>query len=195
MLDYEKFSALRMRHLFTTRPTSGRSFYQEEGPDRRSYDEEYLGGRWDTETVDGVFLYYPKSGAGALGAVEAWASPEAEAMSVPGQPEPYQSSFIDAAWSANASVALAMLRLSIGIGGSEAAVRVLAAGPIKASPYPDGSRSVLYFTTPGESIYYLKALIHPSAGMLTLKIYRPDLVKANGSRAAWKYFESHWKKG
>jgi hypothetical protein len=193
MIDYEAFSALRMRHLFPIPPQSSRSFYDQDGPERRSYDEEYLGGSWDSEVIDGVFLWYPKAGAGKLGSLEAWASREGEAIALPGKPGPYTGPFTDPIWSANANVALAALGLPVRIGSSESDVRALSNAPIKSLPYPDGSRNLLSITRHAPDLYYLKAVVHPTDGLLTLKVFRPDMVTANCSRSARKYFEDQWK--
>jgi hypothetical protein len=171
MIDHSTFSALRSRHLF---PMESKP-----DPERRSFDEEYMGGLWDEEYIAGVTLRFPKRGGNKVGIVEAAAGPYVDATAVEGHPTPFTGPFVDPAWVANANKMLEAVGLAVRIGDGEMALRPLAAGNILKRDFSDGGRSFLFLACRAPDLYHMEAVVHATEGLLRLVIRRPDLVKAN----------------
>jgi hypothetical protein len=127
MLGYDRFSVLRLRHIFPPTVLATARFYLEapdEGPD--SFDEEYMGGLWSSEVIDGVSLWFPEVARSQVAILQVSGGPRPDAVSVGRQP--FAGPFLDPTWTANANQALAALSLALRIGDAEKAMEPLAAG-------------------------------------------------------------------
>jgi hypothetical protein len=193
MVDCTTFSALRLRHLFPREVLESSRWYSEVSPDKSNFDMEYLGGLWDTEMIDGVTLWFPKTDGSKVAVVEVSAGQYVSSFAEEGKPAPDMGP--NPAWVTNANRVLEALKLPR-MGDSEAAVRSLAAGRVWSHPIPDavapgtvtlrhgdprlqGARSSLFFTTGGPDVYHLQATVHATKGLLKLEIRRPDLIRRN----------------
>jgi hypothetical protein len=192
MVDYTTFSALR--HLFPREVLESARWYSEVSPDGSNFDMEYLGGLWDTEMIDGVTLWFPKSDGNKVAIVDVSAGRYVDSIPEEGKPAPDRGP--DPAHVANVNRALEALGLPR-MGDSEAAVRSLAAGRVWSHLKPDAvapgtvtiphgdprlrgtARSTLFFATRAPDVYHVAATVHVAQGLLRLEIRRPDLVQRN----------------
>jgi hypothetical protein len=191
LLDHAAFSAIRLSRLFTRAFLEEYPWYSEVG---NSFDEEYLGGQWDDEVIDGVKLLFPKAGRGRLGIVEVWGCPHL--LGAPVRDRSGPGEWLVAGWSANANCVLEAVGCSVRLGAPEAAVVALACGRVVRSDYPaqwyqavgltaDGSVRALSFACRAPDLYHLSAVVHAREGLLKLEIRQPDLVRVNDDAGAY----------
>ena len=183
MLDYASFSAIRLANLF---PPNTLPAHLAASSSNRSYDVEWYGGQWNDEEFEGAFLHYPKVGNGDLAAAEAWAGPNAQApralANVP---------HADSIWTANANRLLNALGLPVKIGSPQAEIRALTAERINALTHADILLLNMRVVEPDS--YYMTATLTAADGLLTLAVYRADLMKKGCSKSAWKMFVGPWE--
>lgn len=196
MVDYTTFSALRLSRIFPPDLLESYPFYTEFDP-AGDFDTEYLGGQWTEEAIDGVQFWYPQTAGEKLGVVEVWGSlPVAGGCPARDRPDP-SAGWLVPAWVANADRVLGALALPLRMGADEADVRALAAGRVLSSKFPNewyklakvpaakGTLSTHYFACRAPDLYHMQAVIHAAEGLLKLKIFRPDVVKANDSEGGY----------
>jgi hypothetical protein len=186
MLDYVSFSAIRSANLCSVEALPANSTPLVERSYQRSYDTEWYGGQWDEEQLKGVILHYPEVGNGDLAVAEAWAGPNAQA------PRAFvRGTYVDPIWAANANQLLGVLGLPVKIGSPEAEIRSLTAEPVNAVTNSD--KQILNMKIVAPDLYYVQAILSEADGLLTLALYRVDLMKKSCSKSAWKMFVSSWK--
>lgn len=192
MPDYATFSALRLSRVFPAVHLEGYPRYMaiDPDPENESYFMEYLGGSWAVEKIDGVQFWYPACEGASLTIVELWASHlVAFGRRYRDDPDSNQSSIVTP-WKANADRVLEALGLALRMGDREDALRSLAAGDLRASPFPPGavdpfpahfksSFQTWWFVPRAPDVYHVQAVIHATDGLAYLEIRRPDLVQEN----------------
>jgi hypothetical protein len=180
MIGHDRFSALRLRHIFPQDVLDAARGYfaaPDEGP--RFCDESYMGGSWGSEEIDGASLWFPKRRRGQVGIVKASGGPYPDATAVAGRPQPFYGPFLDPAWLSNADRLLAALEIGLRIGGREEAVAPLAAGHLRRADFSDGARRFLSFALRAPDPYHVQTIFHDKEGLLYLEIRRPDLLRLN----------------
>jgi hypothetical protein len=135
MIDYDRFSALRLGSIFPADYLASFPYYIAVDPGG-DFDEEYQGGQWHEELIDGVQFFYPARAGEKLGIVELWGAGCVLAAAVRDRPDPLPPLLVPG-WAANADRVLGALELPLRMGSDEGAVRSLAAGRVHASAYPD----------------------------------------------------------
>jgi hypothetical protein len=181
MIGYDRFSALRLRHLFPPAVLEAFRFYTaapDEGPESL-FDDEYMGGSWFTERIDGVTLWLSERRGSQVGIVQVSGGPYPNAAAVAGYPEPFTGPFLDPTWTANANQALAALDLGLRIGDPEEAVWPIRAGSTRRADFRDGARQFVNFALHAPDLYHVQGICHRQEGLLHLEILRPDLIRAN----------------
>ena len=176
MVDYDSFSALRMRNICAPSFLAGYPSYLEVTSDG-AFEIEYKGGLWEDELIDGVRFWFPENDHGKLAIVELWGSPLV-GPSVRDRANPASGTFVPA-WKANADRVLDALKLPVRIGDKETAVEALAAGAARRSSDPGGTIFFMSFAIHAPDAYEVEAVIHVSDGLLKIEISRPDLVCEN----------------
>jgi hypothetical protein len=188
MINYDQFAALRLSRIFPAEYLESYRYYIAVDPDG-DFDDEYQGGQWHEELIDGVQFFYPARAGDKLGIIELWGAGCMMAAAVRDQPNPLPPLLV-ASWTANVNRVLEALELTIRMGSDEASVRSLAAGGVHASAYPDewyemykdvarGTLSSLSFACRGPGVYHMRAVVHAVAGLLSFAVRRPDLIRAN----------------
>jgi hypothetical protein len=192
LLDHTALSAIRLSRLFARDFLEAYPWYAEAG---NSFDEEYLGGQWDDEVIDGVKLLFPEAGKGRLGIVEVWGCPHLAAAAFRDRPGAGDG-WLMSSWSANANRVLEAVGCPVRLGAAQAAVEALACGRVVRSDYPaqwyqavrlpaDGSVKSLSFACRAPDLYHVSAVVHATEGLLQIEIRRPDLVRANDREGAY----------
>ncbi len=188
MIDHARFSALRLSRLFPRDVLQAYRFYIEVDPDG-DFDEEYMGGQWHQELIDGVEFFYPRRAGDKLGVARLWAAGCVVAAAVCERP-PSNSAEPVPAWRHNADRVLEALALPFRMGADEAVVCSLAAGKVLSHAFPDewyalypavakGTLRSLLFACRAPDVYHVDAVVHATEGLLKLDVRRPDLVRAN----------------
>jgi hypothetical protein len=188
MIDHATFSALRLRRIFPREHLEAYRYYIEVDP-KGDFDEEYMGGQWHEELIDGVQFFYPKSNGDKLGIVELWGSGCTISAAVRDRPAANSASLIPS-WTAHVNRVLDALDLPIHMGSDEAAVRALSVGEVRSSVFPDewyglypavakGTLRSLAFACRAPDIYHMNAVVHATEGLLKLAIRLPDVIRAN----------------
>lgn len=197
MLTYDAFSALTLARVFPAAHLGDYPYYVAVDP-AGNFDTEYLGGQWHEELVDAVQFFFPAADGTKLGVVELWAAGCVVAAAVRDKMA-LRSTALVPAWAANADRVLAALDLTVRMGSPEADVRALAAAAVRVADYPagwyphtdgvePGTVRSLTFAIKTPDVYHVGAVVHVSAGLLSLRIVRPDLVRENDRDEAYDAF-------
>ena len=188
MLDHNRFAALRMSNIFPGDCLEANRYYIE--VDRNGgFDEEYMGGMWHEELIDGVQLFFPKRAGDKLGIIELWGAGCVQGAAAQCRPDPLPSLLVPE-WTVNADTVLTVLDLPIRMGSDEAAVQSLASGRVSRFGYPDawydripelgrGTVASLTFAHLQPDLYHMRAVVHATAGLLSFAVRRPDLIRIN----------------
>lgn len=194
MLVYDAFSALTLARVFPADHLGDYPYYVAVDP-AGDFDTEYLGGQWHEELIDGVQFFFPAADGTKLGVVELWAAGCAVAAAVRDKMTSRTTALVPA-WAANVDRVLAALDLPVRMGSPEADVRALAAAAVRTAEYPaewyrhadgvePGTIRSLTFACKAPDVYHVGAVMHATAGLLSFKIMRPDLVRANDHEKAY----------
>jgi hypothetical protein len=180
MIGYDRFSSLRLRRIFPPDVLQAARFYFEapdKGPD--DFDDEYMGGSWASEIIDGVTLWLPKRRGSQVGIVHLQGGPYPDATAVRDRPQPFTGPFLEPTWTANANRMLGALDLPFHIGDGEESLQPMAAASTRRAEMSDSARRFVSFAIRSPDLYHAHAIVHDREGLLSVEIRRPDLIRIN----------------
>lgn len=168
MIDVKRFHDLRLGSVFASDPTLDTH--------QGDFYEEYQGGSWDFDQVEGVEAFYGQKVPDRTGILTMASSGLAQASEVGPENKPVTGPFTDHAWLERANKAAAALGFPKLFGIDAKSLDLVIPGLKAGMPWGDGTRRFLSGAI-GE--FDIQGIVHDSEGLLRLEIRHRPTVQAN----------------